>query len=140
MEYPKPSLTVDIVVQRTKNDVLLIKRKKNPFQDYWALPGGFFDPLSDESIVHAAQRELFEEVNIGCSTRDFVFHFYLDEKSRDPRGRVISFVFLLNVFWTGEVKAADDATEYQWASLDDIRSGRIELAFDHFDAIKHILL
>ena len=44
-DYDRPSVTVDMMVLRMKEDlscmqVLLIKRKAHPEIDKWALPGG----------------------------------------------------------------------------------------------------
>ena len=50
-EYPKPSVTVDIVIFTMKNSelkVLLVKRALEPFKDSWAIPGGFV--RIDESL------------------------------------------------------------------------------------------
>ena len=59
-EFPKPSLTVDCVVfGLDKEDllkVMLIQRNLPPFNNKWALPGGFIH--LDESLEEAAQREL----------------------------------------------------------------------------------
>ena len=43
-DYPKPSVTADIVlfsIKENKVQVLLIKRGGHPFLDHWAFPGGF---------------------------------------------------------------------------------------------------
>ena len=43
-EWPRPAVTVDIVILTILDadlKVLLIKRKEHPFKDRWALPGGF---------------------------------------------------------------------------------------------------
>ena len=45
-DYPRPMVTVDIAVfYLSKKDlnILLVKRKNDPFKDCWALPGGFLD-------------------------------------------------------------------------------------------------
>ena len=45
-DYPRPSVTVDLVVFAIDGDelhVLLIRRKKDPFAGKWAIPGGFLD-------------------------------------------------------------------------------------------------
>ena len=42
--YPKISVTVDVIVftiKENKLSVLLIKRGEKPFEDKWAIPGGF---------------------------------------------------------------------------------------------------
>ena len=61
-DYPKPSLTADIILFRFVNkqlETLLIKRKNEPFKDCWAYPGGFVD--KGETALQAAYRELEEE-------------------------------------------------------------------------------
>ena len=45
-DYDRPSVTVDMVVYRLKENLsslqlLLIRRKNHPYIDCWALPGGF---------------------------------------------------------------------------------------------------
>ena len=66
--YPRPSLAVDMAVfsvirQETGNyrklpeqklSVLLIERAEHPFQNQWALPGGFV--LPNETVETAARR------------------------------------------------------------------------------------
>ncbi len=45
-EYPRPSVTVDLVIFTIAEDdlkVLLIKRAADPHQGKWALPGGFVE-------------------------------------------------------------------------------------------------
>ena len=63
-EYPRPSLTADVVVLRLRGqlEVLLIERGNPPFQGCYALPGGFVDP--DEAPRDAAARELDEETGV----------------------------------------------------------------------------
>ena len=64
-KYKNPSLTTDIAIFSIieKNlKVLLIKRKNPPFQDKWAIPGGFVD--YNEELETAAKRELKEETKI----------------------------------------------------------------------------
>ena len=44
MEKPRnPIPTIDVILteQSNSNRILLIKRKNDPFKDYFALPGGF---------------------------------------------------------------------------------------------------
>ena len=54
-DYPRPAVTVDMIIFKKpccEPEILLIKRLKPPFQDQWALPGGFVD--MDETLEQAA--------------------------------------------------------------------------------------
>jgi len=88
-DYPRPSLTVDLVIFTIAEDdlkVLLIRRGQEPFKGRWALPGGFVE--IDESLERAAARELKEEVGVTNVYLEQLYTF--GEPKRDPRGRVIS--------------------------------------------------
>ncbi len=124
-EYPRPAVTVDIIVFRNKmSEVLLIKRLHPPFQDHWALPGGFVD--MDETLEEAATRELEEETGItGISLHQF--HAFSDP-GRDPRHRTISVIFWgISENSNSLAKAGSDAGEVCWFNLNVLPS----LAFDH---------
>ena len=133
-KYPRPSLTVDIAVLKGKEnqyEILLIRRKFNPFAGMWALPGGFVD--MDETVETAAARELFEETNLsGVELKQF--HVF-SEVDRDPRGRTVSVVFTGFVNQNVKIKAKDDAKEVRWFTLDALP----ELAFDHEKIIRKIV-
>jgi 8-oxo-dGTP diphosphatase len=129
-DYPRPSVTVDIVIvtDEPKARVLLIKRKKAPYVGAWALPGGFVD--MQESLEAAAKRELQEEtgVNGGELTQLATF----GDPKRDPRGRVISVAYLAIVDPSKlKPRADDDAAEVGWFAL--VRPPK--LAFDHKDIL-----
>src|SRR5690242_20140829 len=91
-DYPRPAVTVDIVVLQWQQDqlcVLLIQRGKDPFAGRWALPGGFVD--IDEPLEDAAGRELREETGVtDVSLREVGT---ASKPGRDPRGRTISVVY-----------------------------------------------
>jgi len=133
--YPRPSVTVDIIVTKKENNseyILLIERKNEPFKDQWALPGGFID--IKEEIKTAAYRELKEETSISDIILQQLHTF--GKPGRDPRGRTIS------VIYTGEllklnqkVEAGDDAKNFEWFNLKEIP----DMAFDHKDIIQHFL-
>lgn len=131
-EYPRPALTVDIVVfgydasQALK--LLLIQRGGEPFKGQWALPGGFVE--MDEDLETSALRELEEETGV----RDlFVEQLYtFGQPGRDPRGRVISVAYFALVnFQDHPATAASDADRADWFQIDQLP----ELAFDHAEII-----
>lgn len=125
-KYPRPALTVDALVLANTpegNYLLLIQRKNPPFQDSWALPGGFMD--MDETLEKAAKRELEEETGLVCDhLQQFKSYSAVD---RDPRGRTVSVVFWEELSAIPETQAGDDAKEAQWFLLEQLP----ELAFDH---------
>ncbi|MXZ01823.1 NUDIX hydrolase [Candidatus Poribacteria bacterium] len=132
-EYPRPSVTVDIVVfSGGVPDVLLIQRKHPPFEGCWALPGGFIE--MDESLETSARRELEEETGVTNVKLTEIGIF--GDPFRDPRGRVITVAYtavveksLLNI------EPGSDASEAAWFSSTDLP----ELAFDHSEIIRKAL-
>ena len=67
-EYKTPSVTADIFIFDEEINFILVKRKNNPFRDYWALPGGFVE--YGESVENGAIREAKEETNIDVTLKD----------------------------------------------------------------------
>lgn len=129
-DYPRPMVTVDVVIvtREERPRVLLIRRKNEPYAGCWAIPGGFVD--MDESLEDAARRELFEETGIRTGALEQLRTF--GDPGRDPRGRVISVVYLAQVDAAKlRPQAADDAAEVGWHSLQ--RPPR--LAFDHAEIL-----
>lgn len=125
-EYARPALAVDIVVFGLDEDlkVLLIKRDLEPFQGKWALPGGFV--RMDETLDEAARRELEEETGVSRLYLEQLYTF--GDPGRDPRERVVSVAYYALVKLSDHrVKAATDAREAAWFSVDDLP----RLAFDH---------
>ncbi|HLT65627.1 MAG TPA: NUDIX hydrolase [Flavobacterium sp.] len=135
MKYqPHIFVTVDIVVTRRYEgeiQILLIQRKNEPFQNYWALPGGFVD--KNEHIEAAAKRELLEETNIQLFQVKQIGAF--GDPNRDPRHHTLSVAYYGEVDALAEAKAQDDAKSVQWFSLNELPA----LAFDHNDIIREAI-
>ncbi len=136
-------LAADAVVFGSRDrdlHVLLIRRRRAPFEGCWALPGGWVDP--GEHTHAAAHRELAEETGIRLTRPMTPFAVYA-EPGRDPRGRYVSFAYVTRLADTPEPTAADDAAEARWLLVDDVLEGRYELAFDHArivdDALKLVI-
>ena len=127
-EYPRPMVTVDVVVLTSQTDqlhVLLIQRAQEPFQGAWALPGGFVD--MDESLEEAAGRELAEETGVeGIDLEQLQTY---GDPNRDPRGRVISVAYctLLPSKNIQHIQGGSDASQARWFPVDELPN----LAFDH---------
>ncbi|MCK4335657.1 MAG: NUDIX hydrolase, partial [Candidatus Aenigmarchaeota archaeon] len=57
-----PKLTVDPLILTKENEVVLVKRKFDPFAGYYALPGGFVE--YGETAEEACVREALEETGL----------------------------------------------------------------------------
>lgn len=129
-EYPHPAVTTDVVVFTIRNEqleVLLVKRAGPPFENCWALPGGFLD--IDEDLESCALRELREETGVSGVFLEQLYTF--GAPKRDPRERVITVAYYALVPAEDlHIRAASDAREVGWFPCD----GLPRLAFDH-DAI-----
>lgn len=140
-DYPLPAVTVDMVIFTIRNGrlmVLLIKRRDEPHQGCWAIPGGFVDvgvghvPEGDqgEDLDAAAERELLEETSLRRERDDvFLEQLYtFGALGRDPRERVVSVAYYALVKLSDhKVRAATDAADAAWFAISDLP----ELAFDH---------
>jgi 8-oxo-dGTP diphosphatase len=127
-EYPRPAVTVDCVIfgleESSSLKVLLVQRAQEPFQQQWALPGGFVE--MEEDLEDAALRELEEETGVRDVYIEQLFTF--GHPGRDPRGRVISVAYYALVNRAAHpVQAASDADGADWFAINELP----ELAFDH---------
>lgn len=142
--YPKPSVTIDLVLSSVSNGalvVLLQKRNIAPFKGKWGLPGGFVK--IDESLDAAAARILSYKARMKDAWVEQLYSF--GNPQRDPRGRVITvayFALMPLEDLRRACAAADDLTiaslDVPWqgeeggpASASDEAHGPLPLAFDH---------
>jgi 8-oxo-dGTP diphosphatase len=119
-------VTVDIVlftIRDRRLHLLLIKRLAKPFENRFALPGGFV--LEHESLDEAAVRELREETGVDKVYLEQLYTF--GDPKRDPRGRVVTVAYYALVPNTQTLHAGTDASEAEWFPADELPS----LAFDH---------
>lgn len=125
-EWPRPMVTVDAAIFSTAAPapkLLLIKRGREPNKGLWAFPGGFLE--LDEELVDGAKRELKEETSLtGIELKQM--HTF-GEIGRDPRGRLITVVFMGVINEHKEPIPGDDAQEAKWFDIDKLP----QMAFDH---------
>ncbi|WP_276368643.1 NUDIX domain-containing protein [Chryseolinea sp. H1M3-3] len=121
-------VSVDAVVfgydQEKGISVLLIKRKNEPFQKMWALPGGLV--LNHESLDDAVTRELKEEAGIDVNYLEQLYTF--GSPDRDPRNHAISISYFGLVRPQDfQIAAQTDAEDVAWYNIKKLP----KLAFDH---------
>lgn len=94
--YTPPILTVDSVVFQIHQgalQVLLIRRKRDPFAGAWALPGGY-NP-EGETTAQAMGRILEAKAGLPAGQLAYVEQLYtFDTTARDPRGHSVSVTYL----------------------------------------------
>lgn len=126
-------LTVDTLIFTIINgklQILLVKRLIPPFENMWALPGGFIK--DSENSLQAAKRELLEETNVKNEYLEQLYTF--SGIDRDPRWRVVTIAYLAIVNLNNvTLKAWSDAKEAKFFPIDKLP----KLAFDHKEIIKY---
>lgn len=139
--------TVDIV-GISGEEVLLIRRKKPPYMNYFCTPGGFFNPVdyinketklpekADASLEHAAQREFREETSLDLPVEKFI-QIKTYSHMFDPRLRIIDTAVSVKV--TGKekklAKAGDDAKDAAWFNINELP----KMGFHHEKIIEDYL-
>jgi 8-oxo-dGTP diphosphatase len=128
--YPRPSVTVDLVIftiQGSDLKALLVKRGVPPYEGVWALPGGFV--RIGESLHETARRELAEETGLEGEDVYLEQLYTFGEPDRDPRTRVITVAYfaLVPADVSRRLHPGTDAADVRWFSVYHLP----DLAFDH---------
>jgi len=140
--YAPMFVTLDAVV-KAAGHVLLVQRGGFPGKGLWALPGGFLD--QNERLFQGAIRELFEETNLAvlASTLEhsLVDVKVFDHPGRSLRGRTITHAHFFDLLTEHlpDIRAADDAAQAAWVSIEKLE-GMEEVFFDdHFHILDQFL-
>ena len=120
-EYPdRPFVGVGVIVFRDQ-EVLLVKRNKEPNKGKWSIPGG--KQIIGETVAEAAQRELLEETGVKVDQLSLVE--VVDAIIPDIEGKIkyhYTLVDFMGHWQSGESCPGDDAQEVRWVHLNEIRS------------------
>ena len=123
-QYRNPTPTVDVILERDSN-VLMVRRKNEPFKDHLSLPGGFVN--EGETVEDAMKREAMEETSLEVHPID-ILGVYSDP-TRDPRKHIVTIAFI-GIIVGGRIRAGDDAASIEWIKLADFERQQ-QIAFDH---------
>lgn len=130
-KYERPSLAIDVVIfgfnrDKRRLDVLLTRREKNPFREFWSLPGRF--AKSTDHVEFIATDNIEYETQANVSEKNLQFVDIKSNPDRDPRGWIISVSFV------GFVDE-DSAKLRQNSAWFDAKKLPKNLAFDHAQII-----
>ena len=114
----------------------LVRRTRPPFENQWALPGGWVGRA--ESLTDAAGRTLAETTGLRPGYLEQLYTF--GRPDRSPDGRVISVVYsaLLHSDQSSAPlgdQSSEENENVRWFRADELA----ELAFDHNDIIEYAL-
>ncbi len=71
--YISPAATNAAILESQKKEILLVKRKFEPYIGYWDLPGGFIE--YNEPCEESVQREIKEELSIKIKNFTYLCSF-----------------------------------------------------------------
>jgi ADP-ribose pyrophosphatase YjhB (NUDIX family) len=112
--YENPLPVACAIVVNEARQVLLVKRKKQPYKDMWCLPIGFAE--SGEEVKDAALRELEEEAGI---IGEIVRLIDVDTIDNDFYGSLAIVTYEVRATG-GELKPGDDAIDAQYFPILDL--------------------
>lgn len=121
----RPLVAVDGVVIRKVGSIVLVRRRKPPYEGYWALPGGFVE--YGETVEKAVKREVKEETGLDVDVKGLIGVY--SKPNRDPRGHVISIAYLVTEAG-GELKNSEETRVGEFFIVPK------EMAFDHKEILK----
>ena len=109
--------------------VLLIKRKKEPFKDFWALVGGAL--YNNETLETGIRREIKEKT--GIKNVELYYSNIDDEVDRSPLKRMVAINYIGVIDKDNAIlKKTDKTTDSKWFSIDEVET----LAYNHETVLK----
>ena len=125
IQFRSPAGAAAVVVVRGR-EILLVRRRIEPYLGLWGFPAGFQDYW--ETPQEAAAREVLEETGLEIAIERLLDVCYTRD---DPRKRSNVVVYLARPV-AGTLRAADDAADAAFFSLDGLPD---EIAFENNQAI-----
>lgn len=114
-----PSASTVAVIVNEKNQLLVVRRAKEPAMGTLDLPGGFSDchETSEQGVI----REVKEETGLDVESTEFLFSLPNIYPYGGFEVHTIDMFYLCRVRSTESVLAADDAAEVMWIPWSEIQ-------------------
>ena len=116
--YANPSSATVALIVNEKNELLTVRRGKEPAKDTRDLPGGFVD--MDETGEQGVAREVLEETGLIGNRSECLFSYPNLYKYSGMIIHTLDMFFRCYVDDMSAVHAMDDAAGYEWIPLDAI--------------------
>jgi mutator protein MutT len=120
------------VIYNNNDEILLTRRKHNPFAGFLDLPGGFVN--LHETAENAVIREIKEELNIDVSEYKFVATYPNEYVFGGIQYFTEDIVFLCRIADFSSISANDDISDYEFRTIDKINIDEIGL-----NSIKNVI-
>jgi colanic acid biosynthesis protein WcaH len=119
-----PLISIDLLVQNTKGEILLGKRVNEPAKDFWFVPGGRV--FKDETLNEAFTRTVKEEIGLDIKREKSSFyglyeHFY-DENVFNTAFSTHYIVLAHKIVTDSELTLNNQHDSYGWFSKEELLS------------------
>jgi len=108
------SAAAGVVLDASEGQVLLVRRRIQPFMGSWALPAGYQE--IDEEPQVAVLREVREETGLEVEVQRLIDVVWVGDDPRKPANVIIYLCKAVG----GKLQAASDVSEVAWFSLKDL--------------------
>jgi 8-oxo-dGTP diphosphatase len=108
------SAAAGLVLDSTGGQVLLVRRRIQPYKGSWALPAGYQEIDEDPQV--AVLREVKEETGLEVEIQRLVDVVWVGDDPRKPANVIIYLCQAVG----GELRAASDVSEVGWFPLTDL--------------------
>lgn len=139
-EYPAAPIAGVAAVVLCDDNILLIRRGREPMLGAWSLPGGALEV--GETSAEGAAREVLEETGIAVTPIEVITS--IDRIHRDEDGRVQFHYVLVEWLCIASERCApacgDDAAEACWVPCEEVFSAAYDLGAATLGVIRKALL
>ena len=116
--YMNPSSANVALILNNKEELLVVRREKEPAKGTLDLPGGFAD--SGETSEQGVIREVKEETGLNVKKVRYLFSIPNKYRYSDFDIPTLDMFYLCQVDDFTSLKAMDDASEVKWIAIKDI--------------------
>ena len=116
--YANPCAATAAFILNDRNELLVVRRAKDPAKGTLDLPGGFVDMY--ETAEEGMRREIKEETNMDIGEMEYLFSSPNVYQYSGLGVHTMDMDYLIRVSSNVTVHADDDAAECMWIPLQDI--------------------